>query len=228
MSIHISHLAIEVTRRCNIKCSHCLRGDSQNKDISFEHIDILLDQIESIGHFCPTGGEPSLNVPAIKYFLDGCKKRNISINTFYIATNGVQLTEDFISVSTELYNYCTLKWEYSVQISNDHYHIKQGMYDDSLLEKLPFYSKRHIEDDDFENGKGLHKEGRALKNHRNAKVMSGAKPITSIQVFDANPIYLNVEGNIINGCDWSYDNQNKHFLCEVNQIEKFKKNLSYF
>lgn len=226
MSIALAHLAIEVTRRCNIKCSHCIRGDSQNKDISLEYIDILLNQVESIGHFCPTGGEPSLNVPAIKYFLDGCKKRNIPINTFYIATNGINLTKDFINICSELYNYCTIKMENSVQISNDHYHIKQHKYDDTLLSKLPFYNKRNIENEDFENGKKLHKEGRALENHQNAEIMSRAMPIFSVKIFDSNPIYLNVHGNVINGCDWSYENQNKHFLCEVDYIEKFKKNLN--
>ena len=62
--ISIQNLAIEVTRKCNIKCAHCLRGDSQNKDIDLKYIDILLDQVNYIGHFCPTGGEPSLNIKA--------------------------------------------------------------------------------------------------------------------------------------------------------------------
>jgi len=225
MSITISHLAIEVTRKCNIKCSHCLRGDSQNKNISLEYIDILLDQVDSIGHFCPTGGEPSLNVTAIRYFLDGCKKRNIPINTFYIATNGVNLTEDFAHVCTELYNYCTEKTRSSVQISNDHYHIKQMIYNDTLLAKLPFYTKRNTENDDFENGKKLHKEGRALENHKNAEIISYAKPLYNVEVFNENPIYLNANGNVINGCDWSYENQNEHFICEIDFLEKFKNNL---
>lgn len=34
MEIYVNYLAIEVTRRCNMKCNHCLRGDAQNLDIS--------------------------------------------------------------------------------------------------------------------------------------------------------------------------------------------------
>lgn len=34
MEIYVNYLAIEVTRRCNMKCEHCLRGDAQNLDIS--------------------------------------------------------------------------------------------------------------------------------------------------------------------------------------------------
>ena len=109
MGIRIQNLAIEVTRKCNINCKHCLRGESENKNISLEYIDILLDKVDSIGHFCPTGGEPSLNVPAIKYFVDVCKKRNISIDTFYITTNGVNLSTDFVNVCIELYKLCKNK-----------------------------------------------------------------------------------------------------------------------
>jgi len=32
-------LAIETTRRCNMKCAHCFRGDAQNVDIDYQHID---------------------------------------------------------------------------------------------------------------------------------------------------------------------------------------------
>lgn len=222
MSISISHLAIEVTRKCNINCAHCLRGNSQNINISLEYIDILLNQINSIGHFCPTGGEPSLNVNAIQYFIDGCKKRNININTFYIATNGVGLKSEFINVCKELYDLCQDKAHSGIQISNDFYHVKERMYNDKLLKDLPFYTKRHKDGDILEDK--LHREGK-LANNKKAKVMSGAIPVTSVEIFNKNPIYLNVDGDIINGCDWSYANQKSHFLCKVDSIVDFKIKL---
>ena len=221
--ILIQNLAIEVTRKCNLKCEHCLRGDSQKLNIPLVYIDILLNQVYSIGHFCPTGGEPSLNVPAIKYFIDGCKKRHIPIETFYIATNGVKITEDFVEVCKELFDMCKNKSSSSVQISNDIYHGHK--YDSTLLKKLPFYSKRcNSLSYNLGDGAKIHREGR-MKDNENAKVMSYAKPITSVELFDKNTLYLNVNGDIINGCDWSYENQDFHFLCKVDSIEKFKKEL---
>lgn len=225
MSISIQNLAIEVTRKCNIQCSHCLRGNFQNKNIPLEFIDNLLDQVHAIGHFCPTGGEPSLNVPAIKYFIDGCKKRNITIESFYIATNGVNLTQEFVNICLELYDLVLFKFRSSVQISNDLYHNKKKMYNDNLLKDLPFYSKRYADDwNDLGGGKKLHKEGKSV-NDQSAKIMSAAKPVTSVEIFNNNPIYLNVEGNIINGCDWSYSNQDSNMLCNVTEIEKLKNDL---
>ena len=72
--MHINNLMIEVTRRCNLKCDHCLRGDAQNKDISTEYIDALLDQVTSIGSVTFTGGEPFLATYIIDYFLNKLKE----------------------------------------------------------------------------------------------------------------------------------------------------------
>lgn len=208
--MRINHLALEVTRRCNIQCSFCLRGHQQRVDISLEQIDILLDQTTSIGHFCPTGGEPSLNVPAIQYFINGCKKRGITIDTFYIATNGIRITNEFVNVCIELYDMSKIKDRSGVQISNDYYHLQQGSYDDSLLKDLHFFSKREKENDKIKWK--LHHEGLAITNHPTSTKMSVPHPTM---------YYINVHGNVINGCDWSYENQEKNILCRVENLEEY-------
>lgn len=50
--LYIGALVLEVTRRCNMHCEHCLRGDTQNLDMQKEIVDKLLEQTESI--FCVT------------------------------------------------------------------------------------------------------------------------------------------------------------------------------
>lgn len=210
--MRINHLGLEVTRKCNMKCTHCLRGNTQNKNIPLETIDILLDQIDSIGHFCPTGGEPSLNIEAIQYFINGCKKRNISIDTACIITNGINLTNDFVNTYTELYEMCELKNNVNVglQISNDIYHLQEQKFDDSLVKHLPRYSKREHEDGS-NIVKKLHKEGR-FSNNSIATVMSRPHP---------GNIYVNVNGDVIDGCDWSYENQEKHIISRVETLEEY-------
>lgn len=37
---------IEVTRRCNMCCAHCLRGDAESIDIQEKYIDAFLDSFE--------------------------------------------------------------------------------------------------------------------------------------------------------------------------------------
>jgi len=78
------NLVLEVTRKCNMNCAHCLRGNAEDKDISFDLIDILLDNIDSINMITFTGGEPSLNVKALKYFREQVIKREIFEEVFIL------------------------------------------------------------------------------------------------------------------------------------------------
>ena len=67
--IFVGNLCLEVTRRCNMGCAHCLRGNAENLDMSRETIDQVLEQVDMIGQVTFTGGEPSLNMDTIRYFL---------------------------------------------------------------------------------------------------------------------------------------------------------------
>ncbi len=89
---------IELTRKCNMKCAHCLRGDAQDVDIDYKYIDELLDQTEVIGHLSITGGEPTLNLDALEYILNGLCKRGIPLLEFGLITNGLIYSERFIDL----------------------------------------------------------------------------------------------------------------------------------
>ena len=41
--VNLSSLYLEITRRCNLNCKHCLRGDPRDNDMSKEQIDRILD-----------------------------------------------------------------------------------------------------------------------------------------------------------------------------------------
>lgn len=41
-----NNVFIEVTRRCNMCCAHCLRGDAESIDIQEKYIDAFLDNFE--------------------------------------------------------------------------------------------------------------------------------------------------------------------------------------
>jgi len=137
--MEIRNLMIEVTRKCNIMCEHCLRGEPMNKNISKVYIDQLLIQVDSISTVTFTGGEPTLNVLIMNYFLNRVKELNIPISSFYIATNGVKITEEFILFCLKMYSYCDEKEFCSVDVSNDIYHSYECDYDISLLSGLSFF-----------------------------------------------------------------------------------------
>ena len=87
----VDNVVIEITRRCNMCCAHCLRGDAEAVDIQEKYIDAFLDSFANAGYISSltfTGGEISLNIPAIRYTLNAVKERNISVGSFYMVTNG--------------------------------------------------------------------------------------------------------------------------------------------
>lgn len=95
MKISYYNLILEITRRCNMNCAHCMRGEAQNIDIPFEVIDKALENVSHIGNLTLTGGEISLNPPAISYVAQQIIKRGINVDNIYMVTNGKLVTADF-------------------------------------------------------------------------------------------------------------------------------------
>lgn len=86
--ITLDTLIIEVTRKCNMQCDHCLRGEAQRSNIDHSYITSLLENVSYISSLTFSGGEPSLNVKAIQFTLQELVRLNIPVNNFYIVTNG--------------------------------------------------------------------------------------------------------------------------------------------
>ena len=84
-------LAIEMTRRCNLKCKFCAKGEPQDIDISKSVIDKTIDEMEGvfINTLRVSGGEPLLVPELIEYLLDKIIEKHILVNDIVIFTNGL-------------------------------------------------------------------------------------------------------------------------------------------
>lgn len=210
-------VAIEVTRRCNMVCEHCLRGNAQNKNQTKENIDKLMSQMGYISSITFTGGEPSLVPELIAYTLESAKRYSVGVGSFYIATNGKQITEDFVVACLRWYVYCADNECTGVVLSKDDYHDGDISFD--LLRGLSFFSVKE--------GRSIISEGRAKgwaqgrKWSKESFIINNDGTCTDI---NEGIIYLNCNGDIIGGCDWSYRSQPKHKICDVSKltIEAFK------
>lgn len=89
----IIQVGFEMTRRCNMNCKFCSRGDAQNLDISKEVIDKALDELKMFDiHILRLhGGEPLLVPNMIEYLIDGIIERGININQCAFFSNGTIL-----------------------------------------------------------------------------------------------------------------------------------------
>lgn len=132
--IVFNQLIVEVTRRCNMHCAHCLRGDAENVDLLNVDIDSVLDQTEAIGRLIITGGEPTLNLSAVQHIANGIVQRGIPVMRVQIITNGKEYNQAFVILMkrfseitnlTQLHGYGREErepWRVQIGVSLDHYH----------------------------------------------------------------------------------------------------------
>ena len=80
-----------MTRRCNLKCKFCAKGEPQDIDISKSIIDKTLDEMQGvfINSLRVSGGEPLLVPELIEYLFDKIIEKHILINDIVIFTNGL-------------------------------------------------------------------------------------------------------------------------------------------
>lgn len=210
-------LCIEITRRCNMSCAHCMRGDTQSIDIEHRYIKDLLKHFRHIQHFNITGGEPSLNVKAMRYILKQLKRYDIHVYDFYIVTNGSpsSISKEFIKICSELYEYQEEKDNHMLEMSDDRFHNNQ--YHQKVIATLnqyPFFGLRGQAENVF-----LFKEGRCTTGFPNT-----VHPIyltTTGYVY--GDLYLNAEGKILSNGDLSYQRQQENILCGSGSFLKYIK-----
>lgn len=102
----INEMILEVTRRCNQNCKHCLRGPGENLDADTALFKNIFDGIEEIGMIIFTGGEPSLNINYMYAVLYYCQKSCIKIMSIYTVTNGLANQEILVQAMDKWIDYC--------------------------------------------------------------------------------------------------------------------------
>ena len=171
--IVFNQLTFEVTRRCNMGCAHCLRGDAENVDLCMIDIDGVLNQAEAIGRLIITGGEPTLNLPAIRHIANGIVQRGIPLMRVQIVTNGRHYAEEFVTVIkrfseivhlTQQYGYGRMErepWRVQIGVSLDRYHEAQDICKKNYV-KLKNALKGYAEVLRISHGNAPKNEGRAV------------------------------------------------------------------
>ena len=228
--VFFDSLVVEVTRRCNMHCAHCLRGEAENKDISYEVMDALLRHVDGIGCVTFTGGEPSLNCRAIDQFRELCLKYDIPVDSFYIVTNGKENVEELAVASLRWYSYCAKQQETELcglALSDDQFHEDIPNENITLLKGLSYFREEDKRIDwDRVN---LINEGRAedlfetdypKRELGNERIEVEKWPDGRVTVIEGN-ICLTVDGNLLNTCNCSYAHQSQHMIGDVYHMDDF-------
>lgn len=128
-----AYLGLEITRKCNLKCAHCLRGDAQHLSMSTAVIDKILDSSAGIKTIFFTGGEPFLEPDLIEYVVDQVIERDFECFGMAVITNGTIMNDNAIRCIKALNKFA--EWSRKkypnlgialIEISNDHFHDKES------------------------------------------------------------------------------------------------------
>ncbi len=129
-------LIVDITRKCNRNCIHCMNGEPEDQSISNKTIDALLDQTQYIRKLYISGGEPLIELERIRYLLDSLKKRNIVVEKVRVITNGTIQSEEFCDLFREFTEFTTKK-KSKIVISYDPFHnqVKSSLTADFYIAK---------------------------------------------------------------------------------------------
>ncbi len=100
--IAVSELEIILTKKCNLSCAHCMRGNTTNKEISLETLDAIFERIQYIDNLSLGGGEPSLAPYTIRALTKALKNHNVIVPHVNFTTNGISVSDEFIDALLEL------------------------------------------------------------------------------------------------------------------------------
>lgn len=160
-------LVIEVTRRCNIACAHCMRGNAENLDISDEYIDSIMSQVGIIYGLALTGGEVSLAPDRLRYILDSAKRHKVKIGRVVLTTNGIQKSAELRDIFEEFKEYAIIPQLTEIRISNDKFHTRENHFlKKDYLDRKRFYAnnrKNKVSFQDVVSEGGLKRCGRCEK-----------------------------------------------------------------
>lgn len=248
--MEISSLVILGNEFCNYNCDHCLRGPSRNNRMTRETLEKFLSQVSCIYEVTFTGGEVTLYLEPIRWFIDICREKDIYVGGFYVVTNGHKYVPEFISLCDELYEFCEDNEISGLAISDDPYHRKfqpdnfeqiivQYQYPEASFGEREWWNPREYfreNDKKWTSNISLINEGNAKTNMIGEREVIYYKKGEVSEVNDLDMVLLRYNGDLFSSCDLSYEsmdemskNRDKAFIGNIyedslmNILENFCK-----
>lgn len=228
--MYLDNIVLEVTRSCNLKCEHCLRGCSERCHFNTDYLSNIFDGIDEIGTITFSGGEPLMKIGTIVKTLDYIREHGITLNSFYIVHNGTIFSKYLMNVLKDYYENYVLERELcGFSLSRDKFHLKQierlkmpNHYYDYM--ELKDYGFDFIHDDRkeifslIEEGRGKRNRNKIHTKYENRKPYYYNGFLKSDEYgYGECMIYVSANGNVINNCDLSFHNIDKFSFGNIKQ-----------
>lgn len=244
--LYIDNLCLEITRKCNMACAHCLRGDAESKEMSNGLLSSVFSGLTSVGTLTFTGGEPTLAVAQMEEALRLAKSHQVSVNMIYVVTNGKVVTDDFLTIMRKWHDYCMasyscdkdlvkgkdlyraasiLQQEESfygtyIALSADTYHEPIPFANVIRLQTLPHFTTEKMNVTNDTNW--VLAEGRAQDwgraSYRYWEHDEGAMRL-DIDNDQIDSLYISAMGAVLKHCDYAYTTQDKYTLEQIKESD---------
>lgn len=227
------NLFFELSRRCNIKCEHCLRGEPEMKSMSSE---IMIKCAKALrDSYVSTvgigGGEPSIIPHRIRLLFDILKQEGVDHDGWYIVTNAHQLSKSFIDLIADLNKRYPYNDGGGLTYSNSPLHALpdiKGLAEIQHQRGVEVY-KRYHDDPVTVKGMGTFLEegrGKELFDKYEVKVTKRWLEPDSFREKDKpeepscveRTMYVNYRGDVFPSCDLSYETQDKSKLLNLGKL----------
>ena len=125
MKTNIDYLSLVITKNCNLKCAHCLRGENEDSYMSDEVLENVFFKVGMVDCLVISGGEPfysEKSIEVIDKIIKQIKKNNVTVNSFQIITNGTIYNENVVMILKKLCDITNNHDRNMLFISKDEFH----------------------------------------------------------------------------------------------------------
>lgn len=213
MIVEYPYIALEITRRCNMACAHCLRGDSQPEDMSSWVMRALFAKMSEgteIDQITFTGGDPSLFVDGVWQTHKMLREKSISLGHFYFSTNGLEESLGLAEACLWMYAYSNDKDMCLVDVVSTKWHRLNAVldWDSMILKGLSFANINITTPAEIKReGRAMELTGVAFKDMQTPGMIILGRDNNDRMFVRQGMIYVNVYGEIFSDCDLSYATQ---------------------
>lgn len=247
-AVFITTLEIIGTKKCNLACAHCMRGDAQNADISPETYDTIFDKFDVIENLNIGGGEVAVSPHVLNDLVESLEKHDTIVNEFALTTNATIASDEFIASLMRVKQYVNKSASsgvslfrrpevsnFHIVISTDDFHIEEMLkkgytFEDFINNIIKFrqvFGDNSVElkyFSDFEvidEGRGKNIEQTKQVKKYIQKPLSSEFAITNIDKASVitGMLAISTDGEVLPCCNLSYDNEK---VFSVGNIKDYK------
>src|SRR5574344_623221 len=214
------NLFVEITRKCETGCEYCLRGNSENLDMSSDVMMSIFRDVSEVTELMITGGEPLADPKLLSKLISVIGDSGTKIGHFRIVTSLEKYdAEKSFAVLDKLHLITEEPALDYVEISRDADKKLVVSKKHKLIEDLAKSHEYLIANNDIHNHQRIGFSGCYIASGKAEKFKDSFNS-TYLNGFDVDKetetvksdVYVSSNGNVVTSCDLSYKNIDNNLI----------------